>query len=180
MLVLTYAQKRAFFNTIKPIFMNKSLLARSIVMGFIVGIALYAIAAPQTINADENNISNSIQATLVHNGNLTVCMLNRSSFVVVKTMKVMATAYSPTPDQTDDSPLITASGKHVKEGMIALNGVKFGTMVRIPELYGDKIFVVEDRMHQRKGTKHIDILMATREEANEFGAKIVDIQFVQS
>ncbi len=154
--------------------MNKSLLIRYIVMGFIVGIALYAITAPRTTHAATN------EPTLVKDGHLTICKLDKKDVQTVRTMKVMATAYSPTPDQTDDTPLITASGKHVKEGMIALNGVKFGTQIRIPALYGDKIFVVEDRMNARKGNNHIDILMSTREEANNFGAKIVTIEFVES
>lgn len=153
--------------------MNKSLLAKTIGMGFIAGIALYAMVAPQTISAASS-------ATLVFNGHLTICKLDQNNVEVVRKMRVMATAYSPTPDQTDDTPLITASGKHVKEGMVALNGVKFGTRIRIPKLYGDKIFVVEDRMHSRKGTRHIDILMPTREEAIGFGAQVLDIEFVQS
>ena len=161
--------------------MNKSLLIKSIVIGFMAGLALYAIAAPQTISADLNNSSNGLnKSTMVQDGHLTVCMLDESSPVVVKTVKMMVTAYSSTPDQTDDSPFITASGKHVADGIVAINGLKFGTKVRIPSLYGDKVFVVEDRMHERMGKQHADVWMASRAAAINFGAKIAVVEIIES
>ncbi|NMB92078.1 MAG: hypothetical protein GYA31_00390 [Parcubacteria group bacterium] len=87
----------------------------------------------------------------------------------VWTKKVTVTAYSSTPDQTDDTPFITASGKTVKDGIVASNFLAFGTRIRFPELYGDKIFIVEDRMHQRFSSDHVDIWMPTRELAQSFG-----------
>src|SRR3989344_6760428 len=38
---------------------------------------------------------------------------------VVKTMRLYVTGYSSTEDQTDDTPFITASGKHVRDGLVA-------------------------------------------------------------
>ncbi|MBI2674482.1 MAG: 3D domain-containing protein, partial [Candidatus Yanofskybacteria bacterium] len=61
---------------------------------------------------------------------------------------VMASAYSSTPDQTDDTPFITAWGTQVRDGIIAANFLPFGTLVKMPDLYGDKIFTVEDRMNK--------------------------------
>jgi len=90
---------------------------------------------------------------------------------VVKIVKMVATAYSSTPEQTDNDPFITAAGTTVRDGIIANNLLPFGTKVRIPELYGDKIFVVEDRMNKRKGDYHIDIWFPSYWEAKEFGAK---------
>jgi len=90
---------------------------------------------------------------------------------VVKTIVMVATAYSSTPDQTDDTPNITASNKEVRDGFVANNGLKFGTKIRMPELYGDKIFVVEDRMHKRKGVRQIDIWKPTYSAAKNFGVK---------
>src|SRR3989338_7593532 len=40
---------------------------------------------------------------------------------VVRTVSVVVTAYSSTTWQTDDSPLITASGTNVREGIVAAN-----------------------------------------------------------
>jgi len=90
----------------------------------------------------------------------------------------MITAYSSTPEETDSSPFITASGKLVREGIIAANFLPMGTKVRIPELFGNQIFVVEDRMHPRK-KKNVDIWFATKKEALNFGAKKSFIEVLQ-
>ena len=84
---------------------------------------------------------------------------------------MVVTAYSSAVNQTDDTPFITASGKYVEDGIIANNMLSFGTRVRLPELYGDKIFVVQDRMHQRKGKYHADVWMSEYKQAKDFGAK---------
>ncbi len=162
--------------------MNKSLVIKSIVIGFITGIALYAIAAPNTIHADLKNTSNDItSATLVKDGHLTVCMLNESSLIVVSEKRVTATGYSSRVQETDDTPFITASGKHVQWGIVAINGLKFGTKVRFPELFGDELFVVQDRMNESKGTEHADFWFAKTSDALKFGAKFrVKMQIVQS
>jgi len=81
------------------------------------------------------------------------------------------TAYSSTPEETDEDPFITASGIWVKDGIVANNLLPFGTKIRLPELYGDKVFVVEDRMNSRKGYYHFDIWFASKKEALQFGAK---------
>ena len=181
MLTLKYAPEREFFNIIKTIFMGKTQLFRSIIIGFIAGIALYGILEPRIINADlEAPITPLSSATLVKNGHLTFCKLDKSSYEVVKTIKMVITAYSSTEDQTDNTPFITASGKYVKDGFIANNYLPFGAKLRIPELYGNKIFTVEDRMHKRKGIYHTDIWMPEYKQAKEFGAKITHIEILES
>ena len=98
---------------------------------------------------------------------------------VAQKIRVVVTAYSSTPAQTDDNPYITAAGTWVKEGIIANNLLPFGTKIRIPELYGDKIFVVEDRMHRKKGYYHVDIWFASYGEAKNFGAKRTFIEVLE-
>jgi 3D (Asp-Asp-Asp) domain-containing protein len=93
----------------------------------------------------------------------------------VRTRKAWITAYSSTPDQTDDTPFITASGSRTRDGIVATNFLPFGTRVRIPGLFGNKVFVVEDRMHARK-TNGMDVWMSTREEAINFGSAYADIE----
>lgn len=89
-----------------------------------------------------------------------------------RAVTVVATAYSSTPDQTDDTPFITANGKQVYDGLIAANWLSLGTRVRIPDLFGDKILTVDDRMNERYGYGRIDIWFdAPREALLEFGAK---------
>lgn len=96
---------------------------------------------------------------------------------VNKIYTVTATAYSSTPDQTDDSPFITASGTHVRDGIVATNFLPFGTIIKIPDLYGDKIFVVEDRMNRRYWDR-VDIWFSERETALRFGKKTITIEVV--
>ena len=94
-----------------------------------------------------------------------------------KVMKAVITAYTSTPGQTDDTPFIAATGKRVHDGMIAANGLPFGTKIKIPALYGDKIFVVEDRMNSRYKLGRMDIwLDTTRAEAMKFGVKRVEVE----
>jgi len=98
--------------------------------------------------------------------------------VVISKRWLFVTAYSSTVDQTDSTPFITASNSHVRDGIVAANFLRFGTKVRFPNIYGDKIFVVEDRMNS-KYPHRIDIWMRSREEAKEFGAKIVLIEIIK-
>lgn len=98
---------------------------------------------------------------------------------VVKKINVVATAYSSTVQQTDDEPFITAAGTQVRDGIIANNLLPFGTKVRIPEIYGEKIFVVEDRMSSKKGYYHIDIWFPSYWEAKNFGAKRTYVEVLE-
>ena len=103
---------------------------------------------------------------------------------VLSTHTVRATGYSSTTDQTDNTPFITASGTYVRDGIVAanfsINGrrVPFGTLVRIPEIYGEKVFVVEDRMNSRY-TNNLDIWFPERSFAKKFGSKKVVIEVVE-
>jgi len=87
------------------------------------------------------------------------------------------TGYSSTPDQTDDTPFIMANGKHVRDGAVATNFLPFGTRVKIPALFGDKIFVVEDRMNSRYYHR-MDVWFPTRAEAIKFGKRSVEIEIL--
>ncbi|MDO8574409.1 MAG: hypothetical protein Q7R86_02180 [bacterium] len=93
---------------------------------------------------------------------------------VLEVREVWITAYSSTPEETDDTPFITASGTSVRDGVLATNLLPFGTEVMIPETFGDKVFTVEDRMHQRK-INNVDVWMASRSEALQFGRKYATI-----
>jgi len=95
-------------------------------------------------------------------------------------IKVVVTAYSSTPCQTDDDPFITAAGTEVRKGIVANNKWSLGTKVRFPEIYGDKIFVVEDRMNSRKGPYHFDIWFPSYQEALNFGAKITYLEILEN
>ncbi|MCX6759914.1 MAG: hypothetical protein NTW46_01050 [Candidatus Nealsonbacteria bacterium] len=94
-------------------------------------------------------------------------------------MQVMITTYSSTPNQTDSTPFITASGKSVADGIIANNHLPFGTKVKIPAIFGDKVFEVQDRMHSRKPDSQIDIWFSDNNEAKNFGVKQSYIEIIE-
>ena len=86
----------------------------------------------------------------------------------VKTLSMRITAYASVPEETDDTPFITANGTRVHDGIVASNILPFGTKIQIPALFGEKIFTVEDRMSKRIGNT-IDIWMPTKLDAVDFG-----------
>lgn len=136
----------------------------------------------QLIEDAKNNNTKFIDIT---DGSLLSESDNLSLDVNLKVISVSThtiTAYNSDPAQTDDTPCITANGfdvcEHWQEDTIAANFLKFGTKVRIPELYGDKIFVVRDRMNQRY-TSRIDIWMKDKADAQKFGVKVAKIEIVE-
>ena len=97
---------------------------------------------------------------------------------IVRTYRVTATAYSSTRAQTDSTPFISASGVHVFDGMIAANFLPFGAKVRLPDLYGDKQFIVLDRMNQRYSHR-VDIWIDSYHKAKQFGVKYVRVEVIE-
>jgi len=91
------------------------------------------------------------------------------------TYHVVVTAYSSTVAQTDSTPFITASGSYVRDGIVAANFLPIGARVKLPDLYGEKIFVVEDRMNSRYSDR-LDIWMSSQLEAKEFGRQYTRIE----
>jgi len=96
-----------------------------------------------------------------------------------KTTTRIITAYSSTVAQCDSTPFITASGTQVRDGVVACNFLAFGTKIRLPEMYGNKIFVVEDRTHPRNGHK-IDIWYSDERTAIDFGVKVLEVEILGS
>ncbi|PIP22454.1 MAG: hypothetical protein COX38_00500 [Candidatus Nealsonbacteria bacterium CG23_combo_of_CG06-09_8_20_14_all_39_25] len=92
-----------------------------------------------------------------------------------KTMYVTVTAYSSTKDQTDGDPYLTGLGTPVRDGIVAANFLPVGTVVRFPDKFGEKIFVVEDRMHEKYGLQ-VDIWMSNQEKAKKFGIQYLKME----
>ncbi|MBI1908428.1 3D domain-containing protein [Candidatus Uhrbacteria bacterium] len=86
-----------------------------------------------------------------------------------------STAYNSLPWQTDDTPFITASGTHVRHGVVAANFLPIGTRIKIPELYGDQVFIVEDRMNARY-YKRLDVWMEHYDDAIAYGVRTITIE----
>ncbi|MEK7478985.1 MAG: hypothetical protein AAB634_00385 [Patescibacteria group bacterium] len=88
------------------------------------------------------------------------------------------TAYSSSEDETDNTPHTTAIGTPTRDGVVATNMLPIGTLVRIPAYFGNKVFVVEDRMHPRKRWV-LDVWMPSKAEAKEFGSYLTKIEVIK-
>ncbi|MCD0165202.1 MULTISPECIES: 3D domain-containing protein [unclassified Deinococcus] len=107
-----------------------------------------------------------------------------------KTAIARSTAYNSVPGQTDSTPFITATGTRTRPGVVALSRdllrtFPYGTKVMIEDLSGKytnmlkgRVFIVEDTMAARK-TNSVDIWMATRSEALNWGARQIRITAVR-
>ncbi len=102
----------------------------------------------------------------------------------IQRMWVRLSAYAPLDPNAKEgmcfsgNPMITASGTRSREGIVATNFLPFGTKIRIPSIFGDRIFTVEDRMSSRF-TNTIDVLVKTQQEAINFGTKRAYIEIVK-
>jgi len=154
---------------------TKAPIIGSIAAGVIIGTCIFVVVMPKATNADYASIT---YASFVakEEGKKIV----QETEKVIKKIDVVITAYSSTPEETDDTPFITASGKTVADGIIANNMLPLGTKVRIPDLFGDKVFVVEDRMNKRMGDHRFDIWLPSKQLAINFGVKTATLEVLEN
>lgn len=92
------------------------------------------------------------------------------------------TAYNSEAAQTDASPCTTANGfnvcEHGVEDTVAANFLPFGAKVRMPDLFGDRVFIVRDRMSPRFDN-YIDVWMKERSDAIKFGVKYARVEVLK-
>jgi len=103
----------------------------------------------------------------------------------VEKMTVIATSYNSHESQTDSTPCISANGYDLceadQENVIAANFLPLGSKITVPELYGDQIFTVVDRMNSRYPkfcvgtTCRIDFWKRSYSDARNFGKKTIEI-----
>jgi 3D (Asp-Asp-Asp) domain-containing protein len=97
-----------------------------------------------------------------------------NGLTVKKSLYTTLTSYTSDVAQCDKSPCTTATGfnvcEHGIEDTVAANFLSFGTKIRIPDYFGDRVFIVRDRM-SRKHQNRIDIWMENRADALQFGIK---------
>lgn len=105
---------------------------------------------------------------------------------VKEVLYVELTGYSSEVRQTNSQPFITASGHKVKDGIVAANFLEFGTKLRIPAYFGDKVFTVKDRMNSRfsypKNSSYdgyVDIWFSSRRQAVNFGRVKAEIEILE-
>jgi 3D (Asp-Asp-Asp) domain-containing protein len=129
------------------------------------------VSSPAPVQAEGEPPSSNVEVSVDIPSDPIVSVIRTYAYVPM-------TAYTSRPEETDDSPFITADGSHVADGIIAANFLPFGTKVRIPALFGDKVFEVHDRMNQRYSYK-VDVWMAGYHEAIQFGVRHADIEIVK-
>ena len=101
--------------------------------------------------------------------------LESSTPRVIAERYVTTTAYSSEPRQTDGTPFTTAWQTPVRDGVVAANFLPLGTLVRFPDDFGDKIFVIEDRMNARYKYR-VDIWMHKTSDARKFGVQYLRLE----
>ena len=105
----------------KNIVKNNPIL-RSIFASLMIAICLAGIVMPKATNADFANPTDAAY----------VAKITKQTSGVVKTIKVIVTAYSSSWDETTGIPgvsgTVTASGKNVSQEIIANNMLPFGHM----------------------------------------------------
>ena len=106
-----------------------------------------------------------------------VSLLNDSAIGDNKNVEVTVTAYSSREVETDETPYLTAAGTRVRTGVVAANWLPLGAKVRIPGIFGDQVFTVEDRM-ARKNRYKLDIWFPNTEDALRFGVKTTLIEIL--
>ena len=130
-------------------------------------LAFAAVAAPGMIRAD--GVSTPFQQPKT---------LQNVAVAATSTLSMRITAYSSSPDETDNTPFTTANGTQVHDGVVASNVLPFGTKITIPKLFGDKIFTVEDRMAKRMKNV-VDIWMSSKGQALLFGVRNANIVIIK-
>lgn len=143
------------------------------VMGMItLGAVLPANASATLGSASAQDRALALEIAAMQNENANMGTLIPADLVETpdRIVTVSMTAYNSLPEQTDSNPFETAMGTTTRHGIVAANFVPLGTYIKIPELYGDEIFMVEDRMNARY-TNCVDIWMEEYTDARQFGVK---------
>ena len=89
----------------------------------------------------------------------------------------VATGYSAN-DPLQGTNNITATGKEIKKGMIAVDSkiIPLGTQIEIKDI---GLFIAEDTGGKIKGNR-IDIYFETKEEAKDFGRQVIWVRMLGS
>ena len=162
-----------YSSEVQPSWKSKYMPIKLTALGLLFNIFQMAIAA-----APVEPISASMDRTAE------ITSVTAEGVSSAETIRTTVTGYSSDPAQTDETPCISASGYDIcenpeKKNVVAANFLKIGTKVTIPDLFGDKVFTVEDRMHSRFSDR-VDILFPDRAAAKNFGKRTATIVIYES
>ena len=128
-------------------------------------------------NSDEISYVNEKPELIINN-----TLPENNDWEVKSTSYHSITAYNSEVSQCDGDPCTTANGfnlcEHGIEDSVAANFLPFGTKIRIPDLFDDRIFVVRDRMNKRY-PDYIDVWMLDKQEAKKLGVRIAKIEILE-
>ena len=93
--------------------------------------------------------------------------------------RVKITAYTSSADECGNDLGITSSGELARDGIVACNFLPRGTRIKIPALFGNKEFVVKDRMKRRKWN-FVDVWVETKKTAFQIGKRASKIVILSS
>lgn len=161
-------------------------------LGFLSILAVFVVvflpqkSQAQVITIDGVDISNFPKITTKIEISKEVKENEKASAVITSqkpthVVNMVITAYTSHVAQTDDTPCITASGldvcKRGAEDIVAtnFNWLPFGTKIKIPELFGDRIFIVHDRMNARY-SQRVDVWMKSYADAVKFGKRYATVE----
>ena len=170
-------------NNLKVISVNFAKKMVSVLI-FVLVFDLFLFAAP--VLAAEYEPETNIPNTEVISETITEINTNNlpeaNKHKTVSSGYYTVTAYNSEVGQCDSTPCITANNfnvcEHGIEDTVAANWLPFGTKVRMPELFGDRVFYVRDRMN-RKHSNRMDIWMLEKQDAKNFGIKVVLIEVLE-
>lgn len=94
-------------------------------------------------------------------------------------IRVKLTAYTSSADECGHSHGITKSGERARDGSVACNFLPFYARIKIPELFGDKEFVIHDRMKKRKWN-FVDVWVDNKKKAFKIGKRSLKIVLLES
>jgi 3D (Asp-Asp-Asp) domain-containing protein len=142
------------------------------------GSANHFIASKASILETETVLVQIPEVQLVESENVAkepvAVIKDKKPLEIAYSRRFTMTAYNSEEAQCDSTPCITANGfnvcEHGVEDTVAANFLPFGTKIRVPELFGDKIFIVRDRMNQRY-QERVDVWMLHKDNAIDFGVK---------
>lgn len=159
----------------------KMVLSKEKIITFVSLLSLLSLIFPQTGEAQaktESDTNNSVNYSSPEKIKSLPGLPEINFRPAKKVVKLSVTAYSSSRDECDSDPLTTASGEKVRDGIIAYNYLPFGTKVRFPEKFGNKVFTVEDRMAAYKGKYIADIWMPSKAEARQWGVKVIKMEIL--
>lgn len=133
-------------------------------------------AVTMTVSGGVDNTAATASAIIANTG---ILAANSLPMPAIQASLVWVTAYTSVPNETDSNPFITADGAYVHDGIVAANWLPFGTKIKIPALFGNKIFTVEDRMNAMFNNR-MDIWMPNVTKAINFGIQRLEVIVVST